>query len=361
MSETLFEGNYYSGTTAKKTKVSITFELTGLKIESEDNSLFWEFDKIRNTELLSSESVILYYGDFPPQSLEVHSPEFIKRIAVKKEGHNIFEKFYRATVLQKNTVFYILGIIISTLLIGYFFIIPLIMDIAADRFPEDWEKSMGYSLRQSFLFPKDHEAVEIDSVRSICINNFFKEINPDANVDIVVVNSPVKNAFALPGGYIVVYSGIVQSMEGYDELAALLGHEYGHCYYNHSLKSIFRNLSNYILVSAVFGDVSGISAVILENAQSVKQLSYSRELETQADDFGLNIAKKNNISQEGMVKLFTRLRGDTTSSIDIPEFLQTHPKLENRIERIKEKISKENADYYKEQPKLDSLWFRIRY
>ncbi|WP_446914219.1 M48 family metalloprotease, partial [Klebsiella pneumoniae] len=82
------------------------------------------------------------------------------------------------------------------------------------------------------------------------------------------------NAFAVPGGFIVVHDAILDEMEHHEELAGLLGHEIGHVQLRHSTKAIARSLSYYMLLSLLFGDVSGIAAVIVDNASTLNNLEY---------------------------------------------------------------------------------------
>ena len=72
-----------------------------------------------------------------------------------------------------------------------------------------------------------------------------------------VINSETVNAFALPDGNVVVFTGIIDLMDDYDELAGLIGHEVAHVNNRHSMRMMCRNLAGYIFLSAVLSDVNG--------------------------------------------------------------------------------------------------------
>ena len=146
------------------------------------------------------------------------------------------------------------------------------------------------------------------------------------------------NAFALPDGNIVVFTGIIDAVENANELSGLIGHEAAHVNKRHSMKMLCRNLSGYLFISAVFNDVNGITAIIGDNIHSLQSMSYSRTFEKEADIEALEILQQNNIDPKGMLLLFDRL--ESHSVIEIPEFLSSHPITKERSNYIKELITK---------------------
>ena len=169
----------------------------------------------------------------------------------------------------------------------------------------------------------------------------------------------IVNAFALPGGKIIVYEGILRTMNDYKELTALLSHEFSHVELRHSTKNIFRSLSSYMLLSVLFGDASGVTAIVIQNANQLKQLGYSRSLEEEADKNGLKLMKARHIDPEGMEGLFRALKKEEGDAGDIPEFLSTHPLTNERINYVRKDVAKHNYTT-EEDGKLDSLWKEIK-
>jgi predicted Zn-dependent protease len=146
------------------------------------------------------------------------------------------------------------------------------------------------------------------------------------------------NAFALPGGGIVVYDAILNNMNSSEQLAALLAHEYAHVELKHATRNLFRTLSGYLFLSVIFGDMSGVGGVLIENAHQLRNLGYSRELETEADNQGLKVLKQNNINYMGMVDLFELLKKES-NAVQVNELISTHPDLDNRIKNVQDYAS----------------------
>jgi Zn-dependent protease with chaperone function len=337
-----FKGTFYDGTSTRAYPCEVSVNSLHIKIELiTDPALVitWEHQYIQRSDFNQKKLILKYGSEFPFQTLEVDSPDIFQELQNQvpdapylKSPYGFFEKHG----LKSFAIG--LSLIIGFLTFAYFFLIPWIVVGVAEIFPRNMETTLGRQLRENFI-----EKETIDSTKTIEINKFYSQLKVDTDykINITVVKSDTKNAFALPGGEIVVFSAILDSMHTYGELAALLGHEVGHIQKRHTLKMLFKNLSTYIFISAMFQDFSGIMAIVIENASMVEQLSYNREVESESDDFGFDVLLKNKIDPHGMVDLFQQLMDDSHKEIEgkIPEFLMTHPKLDNRIETIKGKIA----------------------
>jgi predicted Zn-dependent protease len=228
----------------------------------------------------------------------------------------------------------LLGSIAGLFLIAYFFIIPLIGEKVAKNISKEWEIDLGSQMYNSMM-----EGYTIDPKLTSMLNRFYMATGYDLpyNISITVIKEKELNAFALPGGNIVVHDAILKEMNSYEELAALLGHEASHISERHSLRNLFRTFSRKMFLSLLIGNNAGIAGVLVDQADALKGLEYSRELETEADNKGIDLMTKNKIDANGMVSLMKLLqsseRGDEPSA-----FLSTHPVFKERIANIKEKI-----------------------
>jgi predicted Zn-dependent protease len=161
-----------------------------------------------------------------------------------------------------------------------------------------------------------------------------------------VIKDDVYNAFATPAGHIFVYTGLLDAMEEEEELAGILGHEIAHVYCRHISQKIER--SKKIGVATLAGIAAGIllgvggageaaSAVTMGSvaAGQSAELSYSRENEMQADQFGLKFTTEAGYSAAGLLKILKKIRSKTWFGSDqIPKYLMTHPAVEDRIAYI---------------------------
>lgn len=348
----LFKARYYNGKSSKPFTADILIQEEGIQIQylsdtAEKVAADWEKQSIQELEY-SSALVTLRKGKaFPYEQLEITDPKAIQAYT------RMFKVAFHKRVLRGSGAQW-LGIILASfaalLLLGYFVLLPWAADWGARKIPKEYEIELGRELYKSVL-----DGENIDSSKSKAINQFFKELGTEQDypIQITVVKKDIANAFALPGGGIVVYSHILDSMHSYEELAALMAHEFSHIQLKHATRNIFQTLSGRLLLSVFIGDLGGVSAVILQQAENLRSLGYSRKFEKEADENGLRILAQNGIDAEGMVRLFEQLGKEEV--IELNEMLSTHPDIENRIEGVKA-FKKENPYVHTDHPKLTSLF-----
>jgi beta-barrel assembly-enhancing protease len=230
----------------------------------------------------------------------------------------------------RNSVLF-LGII-GLLVLLYLLIVPWLSEKLASKVSVKTEQQLGDAAYDAMGFT-DME----DKEASLLLNDFFSAMDvPSAyDIRITVVKDNVVNAFALPGGRIVVYSALLKQMESYPELAALLSHEFTHVNNKHSTKSIFRRLGSKVFIGLLFGRFGTVTSVLINHADDLKSLKYSRRLEKEADMDGLQLLTQRKIDPEGFTALFTHLK-EAAPTNSLPEFLGSHPDVDKRIAYIKE-------------------------
>ena len=242
--------------------------------------------------------------------------------------------------------------LVAIVLFIYSLLVPFLAEQLAKRVSVETEQTLGDG-----VFDALATDYQIDTVRSRRVVEFFESMKvPSAySIRIVVVRHSESNAFALPGGRIVVYSGLLDKMESAPELAALLSHEFTHVDQRHATRSIFRKLGSQVFLGLLFGKVGTVSGVLVDHADELRSLTYSRSLEKDADLRGLKILTDRGIDPQGFEDLFDRLK--TQSGSGLPEFLASHPDLDNRIQYIKETSKQARS---KPQPVLDSIFAQLK-
>lgn len=129
------------------------------------------------------------------------------------------------------------------------------------------------------------------------------------------------NAFAVPGGDIVVHRGLLRATRSADELAGVLAHEIQHVALRHSLKGMIRSAGLGLLVAALIGDPGATLAG--QAADRLLTLKFSRDAEREADDHGFSLLVARGIDPKGMVDFFATLAKQQNGAP--PELLSTHP------------------------------------
>lgn len=232
---------------------------------------------------------------------------------------------------KKRILLYVTGLL-SFLVALYFLMVPWLAEKASSWVKPETEREIGDAVYSAMLAG----AVE-DTAASVVLNDFFAAMAVPGNyrIRIAVIKEETVNAFALPGGRIVVYSGLLKQVGSYPELAALLSHEFVHVNNRHATKSIFRKMGSGIFVSLIFGRMGTVTNILAGHADELKSLTYSRKLETEADTAGLQLLLDRKIDPGGFVRLFEHLQASVPAS-GAPEFLNSHPDTEKRIMLIKQ-------------------------
>jgi predicted Zn-dependent protease len=159
-----------------------------------------------------------------------------------------------------------------------------------------------------------------------------------------IVDSPAVNAFALPGGYIYITRGILPYLDNEAQLAGVLGHEIGHVAARHSAQQYTRSAATSVgvLISSIFVPAVRPFSDLAESGLGMMFLKYSRENELQADSLGAEYAAAGGWDPAQVPEFLTTLsRIDEVSDRNgTPNWLQTHPQPENRVERVQATVTK---------------------
>jgi len=159
-----------------------------------------------------------------------------------------------------------------------------------------------------------------------------------------LLNSPVENAFSVPGGYVYVTRQLMTLMDDESQLAFALGHEVGHIAANHAhIREQYAQQSRYGVFGQIFGAIFGGSPLgnYIQQRSKLDLLSFSRDQEYQADTLGLRYLIASGYDPGGAARLLSalslqtaldaRLQGKTNRQT--PEWARTHPLSENRMQR----------------------------
>lgn len=146
----------------------------------------------------------------------------------------------------------------------------------------------------------------------------------------VINDDNTLNAFAAPGGYIYIYTGLMKYLDSEEQLAGVLGHEIAHADRRHSSRQLTTQYGIATMISVALGEDPGVLA---EVAQGLLSLTYSRSHEAEADEYSVNYLCGTEWEADGAADFFVKLEADGATG-DVPTFLSTHPDPENRIEDI---------------------------
>ena len=162
-----------------------------------------------------------------------------------------------------------------------------------------------------------------------------------------ILDTPMVNAFAAPGGYIYVTRGILALMNSEAELAAVLGHEMGHVAARHSMAKMSGQMLaqiGLVVGSVISKDIRKFAGLASIGTQLLF-LKFSRSDEYQADSLGIRYSRQAQYAPGEMLRFFSALENMSaeSSSHNIPTFLSTHPMTSDRIAKVKEQLSSQDA------------------
>jgi predicted Zn-dependent protease len=159
-----------------------------------------------------------------------------------------------------------------------------------------------------------------------------------------VVNDPSINAFALPGGFIGVHTGLIEATRSEDELAGVLAHEIAHVTQRHIARAIHANsrqslMSTAIMLGAILAGAAGAGSdvvqggiAVAQGSQAQAQINFTRSNEHEADRIGIEALADAGFDPQGMASFFEVISRQTGSGeFKLPEFLRTHPVSSARI------------------------------
>lgn len=156
----------------------------------------------------------------------------------------------------------------------------------------------------------------------------------DVTYKIAIIDSPEVNAFSIPGGWVYVYTGLLDKVgKDDDALACIIGHESAHVVRRHVVKQLSDEEAKGTLVNILGVATNNYSVYNAAGAiAELDQLHYSRQDEYEADKFGLMFAYNAGYDPNGMIRFFTKLETLQKGDHD-PIYAEDHPLTRNRIDR----------------------------
>jgi beta-barrel assembly-enhancing protease len=305
--------------------------------------IHWEMSKVFRNET-KNKVASFSYGNSPFQTIECVDADFPKAIKAVYPQYKLYKKGQFSFLTQGfGSIITFALVFLGILGALYFWILPKTVGYLANKLPMQYEIQLGEKLAESMM--KD---MKIDSSRTLALQDFSSYIDFQTNypLDFTVVHSDDINAFALPGGKIVVFDRLLDKINSSEALASLLAHEATHVKKRHSLQGLARTISGYLFLSLIFGDLSGLTAVFIENANYMNTLGYTRNLEHEADVMALETLAHNHLNQQGMVDLLDTLQSESKNGeVDLKtfQFLSSHPLTEDRITYAKEALKSQGA------------------
>ncbi len=231
-----------------------------------------------------------------------------------------------------------------------------------ERITYEEEVGQQFSLEASTHFRWLDEPEVLDFVKDLGHRLSAHLVGTPYEYRFYVIRDPTMNAFAVPGGYIYFFAGLIAQVENVDGLAGVMAHEISHVEDNHFIRGQKKMdvanvaaLAATILAAAMGGGQGAAAGVTLaQAAQKTASLHYSRQFEREADRDGLKLMREAGFDPEGMVSVFKRFYAIArVNAADLPPYFYTHPLPAERIYEV-EGWAKAMPAVHRAKPKLET-------
>lgn len=287
--------------------------------------------------------------------------------------------FFKRPLALTPTLIIALGIFCATLLAtsAYAQSLPTLGDTERDALSPAMERKLGERIMNTIRRDRDYLDDAPVQEYLATLGNQLLAAKPDARGEeqydffFFVVRDPTLNAFALPGGFIGVHSGLILAAQTESELASVLAHEIGHVAQRHIARMLGKQKQDALipLASIILGALAataspdaGMAVVMGGQGLAIQRsLDFSRQAEREADRVGLDILNKASFETTGMISFFQRLqKASRAYSDNAPPYLRSHPLTTERIADIEALIRDQRYRQHVDNLDFSLIQARVR-
>lgn len=324
---------WFDGHTSRRVDAILGRESERLVVHVQDGQTSHALDTIRVEQPLGSAPRRI---EFPDGSFcEVADHAGLERLLRVQAQPGLLPKMERAPAMALAA----LVLTMSFVAVGYVWGLPWAAEKGARLVPEHWNRQLGSSTLD--LLDRVHaQPSNLHPDRQQAIREAFARLVPPSNPAPAWILhfrdlGDLPNAMALPSGDIVISDALVRNARSDGEILAVLAHELGHVALRHGLRRLLQGLGVSMTVAALTGSFSDLAT----HASGMLELTYSRDMEWEADAYAIRMLLANQLSPTLLARALQTLRdwpGDTTGRTRLPAILSTHPDLDERIEQAEQ-------------------------
>ena len=284
----------------------------------------WGTGSSARTVYVKDPAVIVAFRRAAPPQLTAHLDRAAEQVRRARHSHRLLWGS-------------VLGVVFGLGLLLWFGT-DLMVEWAVARIPIEWEQKLGETVYQDFLSKETvlKEGPAVSAVQEMTQRLTEKIPHNPYKFQISVVQSPVVNAFALPGGYVVVFTGLMTKAESGEEVAGVLSHELNHVLQRHGLERMVKMLGLAAVVGIVLGDQQGLTGLAKQVGMELVTLKFGRAQETEADVTGIRLLSDARIAPDGMIRFFERLSEKDKERVEV---FSTHPMSAARAALLKAELA----------------------
>ncbi len=355
------EGEYFDGLTARPREVIVKFGESSLTLFSLDDTpiAHWALASVRAIGGAVDDRELRLTPDAEgDERLTVRDPAMIDAIRAVCAD---LDRPYRAPGTNRRLLFWAAAAIGAVALI-VLVLVPSLAERLAPLIPAAQEERLGASVARNITRLQGGAAAVCESPDgSAALDRMVARLSSHVDsyvpLKVQVVDVDVPNAFAAPGGYIIVFRGLIAQAAGPEEVAGVLAHEIGHVVSRDPTRSALRTAGSAGVLGLLVGDFAG-GAMLVAMTEAVLNASYSQEAESQADDTAYRIFSESGLPSSALAAFFDRLRREHGDVSGLMTHIASHPDLRSRAEKARAADTIGEKPY---QPVLDDAdWIALQ-
>lgn len=331
-----YPGGFNDGRSAARHPVTVSLAAEWLTITSESGVVLrrWTYADLATSDRLRREDAVRLFSRAEPDArLTVADRRFFA--ALRRRAPGLFESGLAHRAGRRRAA--LIAIALAGVVLAAWYGVPALSQGLVHLVPGAWEQNAGRALKARMV-GGDRECERAAGTAALrhLTAALTAVIDEPPDLTVSVVERGVVNAFALPGGQIVLFSGLIDKAGAADEVASVLAHEIGHEVLRHPLQALIRHVGVGIVAELLTGDGGGVAGAVGEWAGLLLLLSYSRDMEREADAYGRSLLRRSRIGTAGMARFFERLDAEDPNIFgrmgDLGALLSTHPDPHSRSE-----------------------------
>lgn len=342
----LVNGYFYDGRSSARTLVSVVRAGDELILRGDGLERRYRLGEVKVSAPVGSARRSLR---FPDQALceIINDSAFDLALGDETAGRfqRLLDRWERSLFLALLALVLTVGTIAAFIKFG----IPAIAKQVAFAIPPATEKSLGKE-SLAFLDKLVMQPSKLPEPRKKELTALFERMRQDLpngrnyRLDFRSSESIGANAFALPGGTIILTDGLVKLAKNDEEIVGVLAHEAGHVRNRHILRQVLQSSGTGLLIAAITGDVTSITSLSAALPTSLIDARYSREFEYEADDAAVDYLVRRHIPRQRYADMLARLqaaydrkrgeKGGKEEQSGISDLFASHPVTSERISRV---------------------------
>ncbi len=324
---------YLDGKSPVPVTALLRIEGAYLLIETPQEVVSWPLDQIRQVrDMAGRDIVLLRRGITSTARLEIRTAELAMVLFPLCPN---LRRQPPALGLQRLWAW--AGAAVAAVAVILLVLVPLLADQLAPLLPPEGERALGEKTLEQIRSALDDRApVSIcehpDGVAALrkMQARLEAELDLSHDVTVTVLNHRMINAFALSGGQVVLFKGLIRTAETPEEVAAVLAHELGHVASRDPTRHALRSAGSIGVLGLLFGDFAGGTAILFMVNQLI-EANYSQAAETQADAFARDLLRDAGLQPGALGRMFERMKEKSGEPPAMLKHFLSHPDLAERI------------------------------